>query len=80
LSGFPEATLILVHPLGKIVGAESIGGKVVVLLPMLDTQGEGRNWRMICKKRGWRYSISPGVAQDVRLIWPDVVVRAWEPN
>lgn len=80
LSRFPEATLILVHPLGKIVGAESIGGKVVVLLPMLDTQGEGRNWRMICKKRGWRYSISPGVAQDVRLIWPDVIVSSWEPN
>lgn len=76
LSNFPEATLILVHPLGKAGAVGTAGGKVIVLLPMLDVRGEGRSWRLICKERGWSYTTSPGVGQDVRLIWPDVLVKA----
>lgn len=72
---FPEAGLILVHPLGKPIVPEGFQGKVSVILPMLDTHGTGRQWKLICRQHGWGCRTSPGVGQDVRLVWPEILVR-----
>ena len=73
---FPDAHLILMHPVGKPVMPEVLTGRVSVILPMLDTRNSGRNWKASCKQRGWKSATSPGVGQDVRLVWPDVLVNA----
>lgn len=75
LGEFPEAHLILVHPLGRPSVPEEFRGKVTVILPMLDTRGTGRQWKMICKRLGWEFRTSPGVGQDVRLAWPEVLMK-----
>lgn len=75
LGNFPEADLILVHPLDRPVGPERLRGKISVILPMLDTRGTGRQWKVICRKRGWNCRTSPGVAQDVRLVWPGILTK-----
>jgi len=74
---FPEAALILVHPLGRPAIPEGFRGDVTVILPMLDTAGYGRLWKAACHKQGWNRRTSPGVGQDIRLVWPDVLVEAW---
>ena len=74
LEKFPNTTLILVHPLGRPVVPAGFNGKVSVILPMLDTHGTGRQWRVACKKMGWACRTSPGVGQDVRLVWPKVLI------
>lgn len=76
LSRFPDSQLILVHPLGKADVPGLKNGKVAVMLPLLDTRGTGRGWRVICQQRGWKCTTSPGVGQDVRLAWPDALVMA----
>jgi hypothetical protein len=73
---FPDAHLILLHPVGKPEVPDALKGRVSVILPMLDTRNSGRNWKAACKQRGWESTTSPGVGQDVRLVWPDVLVNA----
>ncbi len=75
LLGFPEAHLILLHPLGTPVIPEGFKGKVTVILPMLDTKNSGRTWKSVCKRMGWNLLMSPGVGQDVRLVWPSVLTH-----
>ena len=70
---FPDAHLILLHPLGKPVVPEGFKGRVSVILPMLDTRNSGRGWKAICKRKGWAISISAGVGQDIRPVWPGVL-------
>jgi hypothetical protein len=74
LQRFPEAHLILVHPLGKPSVPDEFRGSVSVMLPMLDTRNTGRIWRTIGKKKGWEISTSPGVGQDLRPLWPEVLI------
>jgi hypothetical protein len=71
---FSNAHLILVHPTGKPDAPEGFDGSVSLILPMLDTTGNARRWKAMAKREGWKISISPGVGQDVRLVWPDVLV------
>lgn len=73
LQRFPETHLILVHPLGKPDVPDGFIGKVSVILPMLDTRNSGRGWKVICKEKGWTYSMCPGVGQDIRPVWPGVL-------
>ena len=75
LLGFPEAHLILLHPLGTPVIPEGFKGKVTVILPMLDTKNSGRTWKSVCKRMGWNLLMSPGVGQDVRLVWPSALTH-----
>jgi hypothetical protein len=70
---FPEAGLILLHPLGRPAVPEGFRGKVTVILPMLDTSGYSRLWRASCRKQGWKCLTSPGVGQDIRRVWPGVL-------
>jgi hypothetical protein len=70
---FPKADLILVYPLGRPDIPEDFGGEVTVILPMLDTAGYARRWRAVCRNRGWTARTSPGVGQDIRLVWPLVL-------
>ena len=71
---FPEAHLILVHPVGKPILPEGMTGKVSVILPMLDTRNNGRAWKTISKLKGWPISTSAGVGQDIRALWPGALV------
>lgn len=73
LARFPASRLVIVHPLGKPMPSALPLAGVAVILPMLDTSGNGRTWRAACKKRGWPCLTSPGVGQDVRLVWPEVL-------
>lgn len=73
LTRFPESHLILVHPLGRADVPEQTSSNIVVMLPQLDTRSTGRGWRVLCKQRGWSCTISPGVGQDVRLLWPSLL-------
>ena len=77
LARFPASRLILIHPRGKPLPPTQMLGEVSVILPMLDTSGSGRSWRSASKKRGWNCLTSPGVGQDVRLVWPDVLDNAF---
>lgn len=70
----PDALLILVHPVGKPIIPEGTNGRVSLILPMLDTTGGAGRWRALGKRKGWEISVSPGVGQDVRLAWPEVLV------
>ncbi len=73
LQKFPEAHLILVHPVGKPDVPDGLNGRVSVMLPMLDTRNSGRGWKVICKQKGWEISMNPGVGQDIRPVWPGVL-------
>jgi hypothetical protein len=77
---FPEAGMILVHPLGRPAIPEGFDGNATVLLPLLDTSGYGRMWRAACRKHGWNCLTSPGVGQDIRLIWPGILTELLEPD
>jgi hypothetical protein len=70
---FPDAGLILLHPLGRPAIPAGFRGNVTVILPMLDTSGYSRLWRTSCHKHGWKCRTSPGTGQDVRLVWPGVL-------
>jgi O-antigen ligase len=70
---YPDARLILVHPVGKPDVADNMKGNVLVIMPMLDTRNSGRGWKVFCKKMGWPISVSPGVGQDIRAVWPGVL-------
>lgn len=72
---FPDAHLILVHPVGMSVLPEGLGRRVSVILPTLDTRNSGRRWKAVCKLRNWNLSLSPGVGQDIRLVWPDTLLK-----
>jgi hypothetical protein len=74
LQRFPEAHLILVHPLGKPSVLDECAGRVSVMLPMLDTRNTGRIWRTIGKEKGWEILTSSGVGQDLRPLWPEVLI------
>ena len=76
LQRFPDAHLILLHPVGKPVVPEGFKGRVSVILPMLDTRNSGRGWKAVCKQKGWAVSISAGVGQDIRQAWPGVLAKA----
>ena len=73
LRRFPEAHLILVHPVGKLAVPNGLDGRVSVILPTLDTRNSGRGWKVICKQKGWATSMSRGVGQDIRSVWPGVL-------
>lgn len=75
LRKFPDARLILVHPLEKVILAPDFKGDVSVILPMLDTRNTGRAWRTACKRNGWPVSTSRGVGQDIRPVWPNVMME-----
>jgi hypothetical protein len=74
LRRFPSARLVLLHPLGKPEIPTLEGSRVSVIVPMLDTSGGGRRWRAACGKWKWKCRTSQGVGQDVRLVWPGVLV------
>lgn len=40
----------------------------------------GHRWRAECKRQGWKCLASPGVAQDVRLVWPGLLNEVWWLN
>jgi hypothetical protein len=64
----------LVHPLGKPSVLDECAGRVSVMLPMLDTRNTGRIWRTIGKEKGWEILTSSGVGQDLRSLWPEVLI------
>ncbi|MFT3990709.1 MAG: O-antigen ligase family protein [Luteolibacter sp.] len=71
---FPEARLILVHPLGKPDEMEERpNARVSVILPALDTRNTGRVWKMFSRKHQWPWKTSPDVAQDIRPLWPGIL-------
>lgn len=72
---FPDARLVLVHPLEKVVLPPDFKGNVSVVLPMLDTRNTGRVWRSTCKRNGWPVMTSRGVGQDIRPVWPGVMME-----
>lgn len=66
----PHAKLVLVNPMGRALRNAK---NVQVLLPGLDTRREGAFWRSSCKRAGWDFTTIPGVGQDIRKSWPDVL-------
>jgi hypothetical protein len=75
LQEFPDAHLILLHPLGTPVFPDGFKGRMSVILPMLDTRNSGRGWKVACRRMEWELMLSPGVGQDVRLVWPGVLTK-----
>ena len=72
---YPEARLVLVHPLGKPDASWANARNMSVLLPGLDTTGGGGLWRRFCVRNDWECQVNPRVGQDVRLAWPRVLSR-----
>lgn len=68
------ARIIFVHPEGKPHNVAGIENKVSLLLPFVDTDGGGRLWRREGRRLGWSLKVNSGVGQDIRLIWPQVIV------
>ena len=72
---YPGAKLILVHPVGRPGKIMLRGSDVTVLLPGLDTTGSGRAWKKSCQTEGWKSRVNVGVGQDVRLLWPELLLE-----
>ncbi|MFA5264405.1 MAG: O-antigen ligase family protein [Opitutaceae bacterium] len=73
------AQVLIIHPAGALPKQESGGMPIdgmtlMVLLPAIDETGDGARWRKWAEVAGARVCISEGVGQDIRAVWPGVIM------
>ena len=77
--GSPE--IVLVHPCGRLPSDRGDpvslrSHQITVVLPEIDQNGDQRRWRTWAEKQCARVVIASGVGQDVRAVWPKVMIQA----
>ncbi|MFA5263180.1 MAG: O-antigen ligase family protein [Opitutaceae bacterium] len=71
--------VLIIHPTGALPKQESGGMPIdgtalTVLLPAVDETGDGARWRTWAESAGACVCISEGVGQDIRAVWPGVIM------
>ena len=71
--------VIIAHPRGRPDELRELGvRRVSVLLPFIDTDRTGREWKKVAKRSGWDVATNPGVGQDMRLVWPQCLKQFFD--
>jgi hypothetical protein len=73
--------IILLHPTGRPPREVDLSAQEVQLfLPSLDISGTAGLWKRAAKQQGWDVVNSGAFSQDIRSVWPEIILEQIHPE